>query len=89
MGTLIVYGQLILEQAALLDLERDVLDEIFAVFVRDFSAGAITLHGKGASTPEQQTWALGAVRKPITDAAAQERVWQQVLSLADAYRMNP
>ena len=34
--TLIVYGQLILEQAELRDLDRDVLDEIFAVLVRDF-----------------------------------------------------
>ena len=36
--TLIVYGQLILEQAALIDLEDDVVDTIFEVLVRDFSA---------------------------------------------------
>jgi acyl-CoA dehydrogenase len=87
--TLIVYGQLILEQAALLDLDRDVVDEIFAVLVRDFSAGAVALHGKAASSPAQQQWAMGAVRKPVTDAAAQERVWGQVVGLADAYAMNP
>jgi acyl-CoA dehydrogenase len=87
--TLIVYGQLILEQATLLDVDRDVLDEIFAVLVRDFSAGAIALHGKAASSEAQQAWALGAIRKPGTDAAAQERVWQQVVGLSDAYSMNP
>jgi acyl-CoA dehydrogenase len=87
--TLIVYGQLILEQAALLDLERDVVDEIFAVLVRDFSAGVIALHGKATSTPEQQAWALGAIRKPRLDETAQDRVWQQVLNLASAYAMNP
>jgi len=87
--TLIVYGQLILEQAELLDLDRDVVDEIFAVLVRDFSAGAVALHGKAASSPAQQGWALGAVRKPVTDAAAQDRVWAQVVGLSDAYAMNP
>jgi acyl-CoA dehydrogenase len=87
--TLIVYGQLILEQATLLDIDRDVLDEIFAVLVRDFSAGTIALHGKAASNEAQQAWALGAIRKPVTDAAAQERVWQQVVGLSDAYAMNP
>jgi acyl-CoA dehydrogenase len=87
--TLIVYGQLILEQAALLDLETDVLDEIFAVLVRDFTAGAVALHGKAASTEAQQAWAVGAIRKPRRDDAAHERVWEQVRGLADAYTMNP
>ncbi|MDT4920388.1 MAG: acyl-CoA dehydrogenase, partial [Pseudonocardiales bacterium] len=87
--TLIVYGQLILEQATLVDLDRDVLDELFAVLVRDFSAGVISLHGKAASNATQQAWALGAVRKPATDDAAQERVWAQVVGLSDAYAMNP
>jgi acyl-CoA dehydrogenase len=87
--TLIVYGQLILEQAALLDLDRDIVDEIFAVLVRDFSARAVALHGKAASSAAQQAWALGAIRKPLIDAAAQERVWSQVVGLSGAYAMNP
>ena len=36
--TLVVYGQLILEQAALTDLDADTIDAIFDVLVRDFSA---------------------------------------------------
>ena len=43
----------------------------------------------GQSSEAQQAWALGAVRKPRRDADAQERVWQQVLGLADAYAMRP
>ena len=35
---LVVYGQLILEQAELTGLDADLLDEIFDVLVRDFSA---------------------------------------------------
>jgi acyl-CoA dehydrogenase len=87
--TLIVYGQLILEQAAIVGLDADVLDSIFAVFIRDFSASAITLHGKSGSTEAQQAWAIGAVRKPVIDPAAIERVWAQVEGLSGAYAMNP
>ena len=87
--TLIVYGQLILEQAALLSLDEDTLDAIFAVLIRDFSAGAVSLHGKAASTSAQQEWALGVVRKPYGDAASFDRMWALVEGLSGAYAMNP
>ena len=47
--TLVVYGQLILEQAEIVGLDRDVIDEIFAVLIRDFSSRAVELHGKAGS----------------------------------------
>ncbi|MBG0564309.1 acyl-CoA dehydrogenase family protein [Actinoplanes aureus] len=86
---LVVYGQLILEQASLTGLDGDVLDEIFAILVRDFSEYATELHGKSATTDEQATWALSQVRRPVTDEARTGRVWQQVLSLVGAYEMRP
>lgn len=36
--TLVVYGQLILEQASLTGLDPDLMDRVFDVLVRDFSA---------------------------------------------------
>ena len=87
--TLVVYGQLILEQAEILGLEADLVDQIFDVQVRDFSAYAVALHGKASSTAAQQEWALGAVRKPVADADRFERVWQQVKSYDGAYEMRP
>jgi acyl-CoA dehydrogenase len=87
--TLIVYGQLILEQAKLIDLEEDIVNTIFDVLIRDFSERAISLHGKAMSTPAMQEWALSVVRKPVADAAQTERVWQQVAGLSGAYKMNP
>jgi len=87
--TLVVYGQLILEQAAIRGLEPDLVDHIFDVQVRDFSAYAVALHGKASSTAAQQEWALGAVRKPVPDADRFERVWQQVKSYDGAYQMRP
>ena len=87
--TLVVYGQLILEQASLIGLDRDLLDQIFDFQIRDFSAHAIALHGKPSSTPAQQEWALSAVRKPVTDADRFDRVWEQVRSYDGAYEMRP
>ncbi|MEU5334227.1 acyl-CoA dehydrogenase family protein [Streptomyces asoensis] len=86
---LVVHGQLVLEQAALTGVEADVLDELFAVLVRDFSAHAVELHGKDSATEEQQLWALGAVRRPAVDGARSERVWQRVEALSGAYEMMP
>ncbi len=86
--TLVVYGQLILEQAELTGLDRDVVDQIFDVLVRDSSAYAIELHGKTSSTEAQQAWALEHVRKPIADAGRFARVWSQVTDLSGAYEMR-
>ena len=62
---------------------------IFDVFVRDFSALAVELHGKASSTEAQQRWALANVRKPVIDTGRFERVWEQVKALSGAYLMNP
>ncbi|MFI1509454.1 acyl-CoA dehydrogenase family protein [Streptomyces sp. NPDC020597] len=86
---LVVHGQLVLEQAALTGLDEDVLDELFAVLVRDFSAHAVELHGKDSATEGQQLWALGAVRRPVVDATRSERVWQRVEALSGTYEMMP
>ncbi|MET8685550.1 acyl-CoA dehydrogenase family protein [Streptomyces sp. NPDC004732] len=86
---LVVHGQLILEQARLTGLDEDVLDELFAVLVRDFSAHAVELHGKDSATADQQAWALGAVRRPVVDEARSARVWERVEALAGTYEMAP
>jgi hypothetical protein len=86
--TLIPYGQLILEQAQLDGTPDDVVDAIFATFVRDFSATAIEMHGKASSTEAQQEWALASVRKPVIDDAGAERIYAQIRSLAGAYEMS-
>ena len=87
--TLIPYGQLILEQAELTGLATDTLDQIFDVFVRDFSAYATELHGKTSSTQAQQDWALRAVTKPAADEARFDGVVSKVRALSGAYEMNP
>ena len=87
--SLVVYGQLILEQADLIGLDRDLLDQIFDFQIRDFSAHAIALHGKPSSTAAQQDWAIAAVRKPVVDTGRFGRVWEQVRAYDGAYAMRP
>lgn len=84
---LVVHGQLVLEQAGLTGLDEDVLDELFAVLVRDFSGHAVELHGKDTATEQQQEWALASVRRPVVDGARTERVWQRVEALSGTYEM--
>jgi len=86
--TMIVYGQLVLEEAALRELAEDTVDQIFDVFVRDFSAYAVELHGKASSTDAQQDWALGHIRKPVVDEDRFASVWSKVRGLAGAYQMR-
>jgi acyl-CoA dehydrogenase len=87
--TLIVYGQLILEQADLIGLDTDLVDQIFDAQIRDFSQYAVALHGKPSSTSAQQDWALSAVRKPVTDTQRFAGVWGQVKAYDGAYEMRP
>jgi acyl-CoA dehydrogenase len=86
--SLIVYGQLILEQAALTGLDNDIVDQIFDFQIRDFSMYAVALHGKPSATQNQQDWALGAIRKPVADADRFDRVWQRVKAYDGAYEMR-
>ncbi|MFD4741462.1 acyl-CoA dehydrogenase family protein [Streptomyces virginiae] len=86
---LVVYGQLILEQARLTDLDGSVLDELFSVLVRDFSGHAVELYGKDSATAAQQDWAMGAVRRPVVDEERAARVWARVEALSGTYEMAP
>jgi acyl-CoA dehydrogenase len=87
--SLIVYGQLILEQAALTGLDDDIVDQIFAFQINDFNTYAVALQGKPTSTAAQQDWALGAIRKPVPDAERFDRVWERVRAYDGAYEMAP
>ncbi|OBI78078.1 acyl-CoA dehydrogenase family protein [Mycobacterium sp. E740] len=87
--SLIVYGQLILEQAGLTALDRDLVDQIFDFQIRDFNAYAVALHGKPTATTAQRSWALDAVRTPDHDAGRFGRVWERVQAYDGAYEMAP
>lgn len=87
--SLIVYGQLILEQAALTGLDDDIVDAIFGFQINDCNTYAVALQGKPTSTEAQQNWAIGAIRKPVADAERFDRVWERVRAYDGAYEMRP
>jgi len=87
--TLVVYGQLILENARIYGLEDDVVDQIFDFMVRDFSKFALQLHNKPSSTSQQMDYCLRMLRKPVVDEERYQRVWDNhVYALKGAYEMS-
>lgn len=87
--TLVVYGQLILENAKLYRIEDDVVDQIFDVMVRDFSKFALQLYSKTSSTKRQMLLCRNMIHKPVVDTDRYERVWRNhVFPLRDAYTMK-
>jgi acyl-CoA dehydrogenase len=88
--TLVVYGQLVLENAKLLGVAADVVDQVFDFMVRDFSRFAVELHGRAGTTQAQADDCLTMIRRPAADPGRAARIWEgEILPLADLYEMNP
>ena len=86
---LIVYAQLVLENARIYAIDEVLLDHIFDVFVRDCSRFALQLYSKPSSTPTQMEYCMKMIRRPATDESRVQRVWMQhVYALNGAYTMN-
>lgn len=87
---MVPYAQLVLEEATLSNIEEPLLDQIFGLFVRDFSRAAVELNSKSAATAGQAELAVRMIRRPVTDAASDDQVWRgHVLALNGAYQMRP
>jgi len=87
--TLVVYGQLVLENSKIYDIDPDIVDQTFDFMVRDFSKFALQLYGKPSSTPQQMDYCLGMIKKPAVDEERYHRVWRNyVYALKDEYEMN-
>ncbi len=88
--TLVVYGQLVLENAKLYQFDDDTVDQIFDFMVRDFSKFALQLYSKPSAVAQQMDYCLKMIRKPVVDTARYDRVWRNsVYALCGAYEMNP
>jgi acyl-CoA dehydrogenase len=89
MFTLVVYGQLVLENAKICEIDDDTVDQIFEFMVRDFSAYALQLRDKPSVTKLQQWHCQRIMRRPAVDTARFDRVWQNhVETLRGLYTMN-
>ena len=88
--TLVVYAQLFLENVPGYGIGDDLVDQVFDVFVRDFSRFAVQLHGKPRTTKEQAEFCLRMIRRPAPGEERFARVWaDRVFALRDAYEMSP
>ncbi|ACN15802.1 Acd9 [Desulforapulum autotrophicum HRM2] len=86
---LVVYGQLIIENAQLRKVADDVIDQIFDFMVRDFSKYALQLYSKESSTQGQMKMSLAMIKKPKKDLERFTRVWEtHVLAMSNRYAMN-
>lgn len=84
------YAQLILEEAALSDVDETLIDGIFAVLVRDFNGYAVELSDKPATTDDQARFATRMIRRPAHDPARYAQIWKEyILPLGGAYQMRP
>jgi len=87
--TLVVYGQLVLENVGIYNIDDDLIDQIFDFMVRDFSKFAVQLLCKPSCTSEQMEFCRKMIEKPTVDAQRYGRVWEEVHALKDAYEMDP
>jgi len=89
MFTLIAYGQLILENAPVHNIETDIIDQMFDCFVRDFSGFALALYNKPMISDKQMEYCLKLIKKPVVDNDRYMNVWNNhVITLKDTYEMN-
>jgi acyl-CoA dehydrogenase len=90
MFSIVVYGQLILEQAGIENLDWDILNQIFDFMVRDFSSFALQIYGRHNTKDEQRAFCKEILLiKAVGDEAQYGRVWEKyVLALNGEYQMN-
>lgn len=90
MFSIVVYGQLILEQAKFDNIDPDVLNQIFDFMVRDFARFALQIYGMNNTKDDQRAYCKDIMLiKAEGDDAQYERVWKKyVYSLNGEYAMN-
>ncbi|MDP6978916.1 MAG: acyl-CoA dehydrogenase [Myxococcota bacterium] len=86
---MVVYAQLILENARIYEIDDDLVGQIFDFMVRDTAQHALTLSLQSSSTEKQMAQCRKMLRKPVADSARYDRVWESVRALDGAYEMSP
>jgi acyl-CoA dehydrogenase len=86
---LVVYGHLILEKALMDETDEDLINQMFSVFVRDYSGYATELYGKPSNSGRQRKLIRKLIRAPVANPEQFETVWQeQVYTLKDQYDLG-
>jgi acyl-CoA dehydrogenase len=90
MFSIVVYGQLILEQAKFDNVDADVVNQIFDFMVRDFTRFALQIYGMHNTKDEQRAYCKDIMLiKAQGDDAQYNRIWTKyVYALNGEYAMN-
>lgn len=87
--SMVVYGHLVLEKAEMDGTDHDLLNQMFGLFVRDFSGYATELFGKPSNSERQRKKIRKLVRAPVADTEQFEKVWREkVYALNGCYVMG-
>ena len=90
MFTLVVYGQLILENIKHYDISEPVVDYIFNFLVRDFAQFALYQISNFENSEAQMKYLQAMIMTPAIDPALVQTIWDNdVKVLIGAYTMNP
>jgi len=87
--TNVAYGQLIIESRKFIDVEDDLIDEIFDFMVRDFSKYALNIFSKPSSTEKQKEYCMKMIKSPVPNEERFQKIWKEhVYALKGVYKMN-
>ena len=90
MFSIVVYGQLILEQAAFDKVDDDILNQIFDFMVRDFARFALQIYGMHNTKEDQRAYCKDIMLiKSQGDDTQYDRVWQKYVAVLNGeYAMS-
>ncbi|HZJ84660.1 MAG TPA: acyl-CoA dehydrogenase family protein, partial [Syntrophomonadaceae bacterium] len=88
--TMVAYGQLIIESAKIEGISDEIMNQMFDMFVRDFSTYAVGLYGKPQNTDAQLEKILQMIKRPVPNVEEFTKILnEEVYSLVDVYIQNP
>ena len=90
MFSVVVYGQLILEQCGLSGIEIDIVNQMFDFMICDFARFALNIYGMPQTTDTQRIY-FSSIMHIIAqgDDEQYQRVWKKYVSVLDGeYSMN-
>ena len=87
--TMVAYGHLIIESAKIEGISDEVMNQMFDMFIRDFTMFATELYGKPNNTDAQLEKILNMIKRPVPNKDEFEKVLnEEVYSLVDVYEQN-
>ena len=90
MFSIVVYGQLILEQAAFDSVDPGIINQIFDFMVRDFAHFALQIYGNHSTKDEQRAYCTKIMLiKAVPNPEQYGNIWEKFVSVLNGeYAMN-